>query len=76
MPEFECSVAKVHRRSYGVPQSSLPVCCGKPMLLMQDAPQPAASAQPETAESPRPGLVTSAASTIPQKERNWWQLWK
>jgi|GEM_PF-3957589 len=76
MPEYECAVAKSHKRLYGLLQTSQPVCCGKPMVLVQGAPQPAASAQSATAAGNPQEPRTPEASVITQKEKNWWQLWK
>jgi hypothetical protein len=76
MPEYECAVAKVHKRLYGLEQSSQPVCCGKPMVLVPGAPQPQAPVQPVViADDVAQPLLTTAVATVPQKEKNWWQLW-
>ncbi|MCX5794393.1 MAG: hypothetical protein NTY77_02710 [Elusimicrobia bacterium] len=69
MPEYECAVAKVHKRLYGQAQSSAPVCCGKPMMLKPGAPQAATASNPQ---APR----THEAATVPQPGKDWWQLWK
>ena len=76
MPEYVCAVAKSHKKLFGQPQSSPPVCCGKPMVLVQSAPQPAAPAQPAAAATKPQSLWTHETSTIPQKEKKWWELWK
>ena len=42
--EYVCAVNQGHKESCGAPQTPPPQCCGKPMALAQDAPQPAACA--------------------------------
>lgn len=71
MPEYVCAVAKVHKRLYGQPQSQTPVCCGKPMALTQGPSQTAA-----VASNPQALWTHEGCITIPQKEKQWWQLWK
>jgi hypothetical protein len=46
------------------------------MSLAQGAPQPAASTQPAAAATDPQALWAHEPSTIPQKEKDWWQLWK
>jgi hypothetical protein len=75
MPEYECAVAKVHKRLYGLEQSTTPVCCGKPMTLVPSAPQAAALVHPATAVGGPQALLAPAAATVPQKEKSWWQHW-
>jgi hypothetical protein len=45
------------------------------MVLVQSAP-PAASGQPAAAATKPQSLWTHETSTIPQKEKKWWELWK
>jgi hypothetical protein len=75
MPEYECAVAKVHKRLYGAPQQQPPVCCGKPMVLTQVLPIASASAQPKPGAGDPQALWTHEVATVPQKKRSWWQLW-
>jgi hypothetical protein len=76
MPEYVCAVAKTHKRLYGLPQSTPPVCCGKPMVLAQGSLQPTIAAQPATAATKPQALGAPKTSMIPEKENKWWQLWK
>lgn len=77
MPEYVCAVMKNHKKSFVSPQAQPPQCCGRPMAFIQDAPQPAACAQSTTAANVKPqALSMNAPSTIPQKQKEWWQFWK
>jgi hypothetical protein len=73
MPEYICTVAKNHRRSYALPQEPAPQCCGRPMTPAPDeAPaRPASGAGPEARATPTPG-----ADAPPRKEKEWWQHWR
>lgn len=71
MPEYECAVTNAHRRLYGVPQEHVPVCCGKPMVLKPGSSQTAAPAAADPL-----AVLGHEVATVPQKEKNWWQLWK
>jgi hypothetical protein len=76
MPEYECAVAKVHKRLYGAPQEHTPVCCGKPMRLTQVLPVAAAAAPPAPRAGEAPPAWGPEVATVPQKKKEWWQLWK
>jgi len=76
MSEYICAVTKAHKRSYGLPQTFTPQCCGKPMVPTQAAPQPMTASQPATVATAPQALWTREVATVPQKEKNWWQLWK
>ena len=71
LTEYVCAVKNGHRQSCGAPQTPTPQCCGKPMVLLESTPQPAAIVQPAAAapataqESP---ACKPPASQRPRKE--------
>lgn len=76
MPEYVCVVAKVHKRLYGQPQDSAPVCCGKPMELAQNPAQPMAAVQPAADAAQPQESGPRGLPALPGAEKNWWELWR
>ena len=69
LTEYVCAVKNGHRQSCGAPQTPPPECCGKPMLLLQTAPQTAAAAQ-SVADAPAGSQETPTSKPpAPQRAR-------
>ena len=74
MSDYICSVMKSHKRSYESAQNQPPVCCGRPM---EPVPAPAsAPGRPAAAAVFSSGLLAHDVATVPQKEKDWWRMWK
>ncbi|MBI5244080.1 MAG: hypothetical protein HY922_10465 [Elusimicrobia bacterium] len=72
MPQYVCAANKSHTQYFGLAMDKPPQCCGRPMMLAQDAQQSAAAAKPQTV-SP---YERSAPQQSQTGQKKWWQFWK